>query len=603
MLLFLLSILIILLTSYSYGNILNNLILKKNNINFDFGEFIILGFYFLLILSITLHFIFPINSILTTLILVIGLFFLIFRYHQFNFFISYTFIMILGISFIGLISYRAHPDFEWYHLPYLNYLKDYKIIFGVSNLNDFLGYSQSWNDIVAIFRLPIIDYKVASLVPVLFVLAIIYSLFNLVNTSKNSSIKIFIYLILIFTISKYYKFNEFGGHVPPILLGFLINVYFYIFMIDETQNKKNLIFKIFFFSSLLLLLRINYLFISPIILYFLLFYYKLVYEVLISKKIASFLFFCMIIFFIKNLIISGCFYYPIDFTCFNANQLNWTTGPEFAKERFELVKALARGWSSYILLEGGISSRLDYFAVLKSGVIFSPSEYLDNFKNTWFKYWIYTGDSKKILNNFLIIIFCLLFLLPKSNFLQITKIKAHILKRYLVLLIIFLLQLLLCYFLTPQTIYGADVATIVFASFLASFLLHKINFNFFLPNFSIILLFLISISYFSYKNVNRLYNEFQQDQISFSQPWIKIPNLQKHIDYYQYSINNFKLNIRKKEQNRHQGLPDYCANIPMLCIPEDRKVCIKSINQKFNYIFITGNQKNCLNHLRKRYFY
>ena len=68
-------------------------------------------------------------------------------------------------------------------------------------------------------------------------------------------------------------------------------------------------------------------------------------------------------------------------------------------------------------------------------------------------------------------------------------------------------------------------------------------------------------------------------------------------------FNDFDVNVKKKISKRHEGLPDHCANIPMICLPYDRNVCVKNIKSFFNYIFIIGNDNQCLKHLKEKYFY
>ena len=221
MITFLLSTILVFITSYSYGAIFNKIFISRNNlIFFDLGETIILGYFFLLIISIFFHFFIPINYTFTILVLIIASFYFFFIFHKLNISNIKKLAVILLILFVGFISSKSHPDFEWYHLPYLNYLQNYKIVFGIANINDFLGYSQSWNDIIGVLRIPFVDYRVANFAPVIFCISIIYSLLHYAKSTKLNSIKLCIYLIIIFMISKYYKFDEYGGHVPPIFLAF-----------------------------------------------------------------------------------------------------------------------------------------------------------------------------------------------------------------------------------------------------------------------------------------------------------------------------------------------------------------------------------------------
>ncbi len=605
MITFLLSIIFIFITSYSYGIFFNKIFIREHNLFvFDLGETIILGYFFLLIISIFFHFFIPINYYFTILILVIALINFFFNFYKLKIINIKIIFLILLIVFVGFISSKNHPDFEWYHLPYLNYIQNYKIVFGIANLNDFLGYSQTWNDIIGLLRIPFVDYRVANFAPIIFCISIIYSLLNYANSTKSNSIKLFIYLIIIFMISKYYKFDEYGGHVPPIFLAFFVNIYFFIFIIEDDRiNKKLLILKILLFSFFLVFLRVNYIFILPIILYLLIFNFKIIYSFLLDKKFLFLIIFLTLIFFIKNIVTSGCAYYPIDFTCFSVEKLSWAVGKEYTSERFNLVKALSRGWSSYVTINANLSSRIDYFEPMQTGLILNPEEYLSAYKNSWIKYWLSTGDAKKILNNILIILFCFIVLSFKSRISKIFNIKINLLKKFLVIFFIFIIQLYLCYLFSPQTIYGADVAIIVFCSLVASFFLQNINFNEKKSKYLVVLLFCISISYFEYKNIFRIYEEIQAEKITLFSSWSKVSENYLGEDYYKYFINNFEINIKNKKMTRHIGLPDFCGNIPMFCVPEDRKTCIKNIDIKKNYYFIEGNQTKCLKHLKSRYFY
>ncbi len=602
---FLLSIIVIFITSYSYGIFFKKFFIKSNkDLVFNLGETIILGYFFLLIISLLFHFFIPINYFFTIFILLIALCYFSLNFYTLLKFNLKNLLIIFSISFLGFVSSKSHPDFEWYHLPYLNYLQNYKIVFGIGNLSDFLGYSQTWNDIIGIFRIPIVDYRVANFAPIIFCISIVYSILHFANISKFHYVKVFIYLILIFIISKYYKFDEYGGHIPPIFLGFLINIYFFIFIIENNKdNEYSIILKIFIFSFFLIFLRANYIFILPIIIYFLIFKFKIVYEILLNKKFVLLVIFVPSIFVIKNIIVSGCIYYPIDFSCISNEKLSWSIGKEYAKERFDLVKALSRGWSSYITLNGNIPSRLDYFEPMLKGLIMKPAEYLAIYKNTWFKYWLNTGDAKKLLNNIFIMFFCFLVLSFKSGIFKILSCESKLFKKYIIVFVVFLIQIYLCYKFAPQTIYGADVVTVVFLSLIVSFFLQNINLNYSISKFLMGLLFFISISYFEYKNIFRLYEELKNDNIFIFRPWLNVKQNILGKDYYKYSINKYQINVKNKKQNRHIGLPDYCGNIPMFCLAEDRKLCIENIEIKKGYYFIKGNNKECLKHLKSRYFY
>ena len=46
------------------------------------------------------------------------------------------------------------------------------------------------------------------------------------------------------------------------------------------------------------------------------------------------------------------FFYPIYWTCLSTDYLSWGISIDYAKERYDLVTALTKGWSSYVTIEG-----------------------------------------------------------------------------------------------------------------------------------------------------------------------------------------------------------------------------------------------------------
>ena len=51
-----------------------------------------------------------------------------------------------------------------------------------------------------------------------------------------------------------------------------------------------------------------------------------------------------------------------------------------------------------------------------------------------------------------------------------------------------------------------------------------------------------------------------------------------------------------------QGEPIMCGNVDMLCMPDERVVCISNIEKKNNYIFITNKDNECLLQFKKNYW-
>ena len=595
----------VIIVTLGFGLLLKNFLIKEGLIySMGVGDTGLLGFYFILLLSFLLHFFLPINYYINGLIFLIGIILFFYFKNIFNVYLPKKYILLIFVLiFPGLFSIKGHPDLEWYHLPYLNYLKDFKIIFGIANVNDFLA-MQSWNDIAGALRLPVIDAKGINVIPAVFAIYFIVSLIELLARSNNTSFKIFIYLILVFSISKYHKIHEYGGHVPPLLLGFLINIYFYNLILKSNNKSKEIISKILIFSSFVLLLRINYVFIFPIIIFIFVKYKNILFDFILNKKILILIIIIPFLHFTKNFIHTGCFVYPVDHTCFSKEKIIWSVGKDYAKLRYEGMQAGARGWVEHVLIDGKIDDRVDYLVPLKNNLIMSHKDYMNQEKFFWVKYWIRSGDAVKILNNFIIIFFCFLVIFFIGGFKKNLRNRKNIFHDFLPSFYVFFGQLILWFILTPQTIYGGDVATVIFGAFLSSFFLKNLIINNFRTKLVLFSLFFLSLSYFEIRNIQSVYKDYFQhsDKLKIF-PWVDIENSELGTDYYKILIDDFTLNVQKKNKDRKVGSADPCGDTPMICIPEDRIPCVESIEKKYSYLFIKGNEQLCIDHLKERAYY
>ena len=135
-----LNLLLVFISSLGYGLLFKNLIFKNNNHNNIF-EIYIFSIPPLLFIGLLLHLFFPINYLITSLVLIIG--FLLFTFtkkknlfDKNSLFIGFLLILTL---FHLLIGSTEHADFYYHHLPYLNLINEFKIIFGLVNFNDVLA--------------------------------------------------------------------------------------------------------------------------------------------------------------------------------------------------------------------------------------------------------------------------------------------------------------------------------------------------------------------------------------------------------------------------------------------------------------------------------
>tara|TARA_B100001059_G_scaffold117216_1_gene117509 strand:+ start:210 stop:2021 length:1812 start_codon:yes stop_codon:yes gene_type:complete len=583
-----------------FGFLTNISLSKKNLISkLNIGEIGVLGFLNIYFISLLLHFFSPLYLELNLIILSIGFLIFIFNYKKNIKKIDKKLILYLLILFLfGFFNIKNHPDFDWYYLPYVNYLNHNKIIFGIATINDFLSYTHVWKDIIPLFNLPFIGVKGLTLIPIIFCIFCLIALIENFKNTRNIIIKFFIFFILVFIFSNYSKTSEYGGDVTSTLLGFIVLTIFLEFSLNKFKQNELLV-KIIIFFFFLCLLRINYIILLPCLIYIYLTNFKFL-NVLFFKKYFMLPFALItILFFTKNIIHSGCALYPIPKTCLSENFIEWSLGSNLAEKRYYALSASSKGWQNYLSSEIKLSNRYDYYKIDDDKILL-PYEYINKPNFFWFRYWIKDGDIVKIVNSFLIIFFSTIILLLFS------KIKKFKLKKFLkfinrtkYILITLIFTLLLWLNFSPQSRYAGDViivsiSSFVFSSILFSFVFKKGNLK-----KGLICVVLLSIVYFEYKNLNRLYKDYD----NFTNfPFSNINNYKYIEHFYSIIINDVNFNLKKNNKNSIVGMPTWCGNIEMLCLPEDRFVCIETVKNK-NYKYIIPNREKCQNHVEKRLWY
>ena len=119
---------LIFLNIIGYGIFLENFNLKKNNFLLTY---FIKGSVFLIFLSLLINLFSPLNYLITNLFFFIGIIisiFFIFKERKFNFLLEIFLISLL----VALITFKSfsYNDYELYHLPFMEILRNSKIIYG-----------------------------------------------------------------------------------------------------------------------------------------------------------------------------------------------------------------------------------------------------------------------------------------------------------------------------------------------------------------------------------------------------------------------------------------------------------------------------------------
>ena len=340
---------------------------------------------------------------------------------------------ILAISSYGL---KFHFDTIDTHLNFQFWLRESKVVFGLTNLYIVYGWSNIYEYIIANFW-----YK-NSFLGLHFVNIVFFTFFyNFIFYNLAFSRSLFLKFLSL-NITLYSFLDNFGingganGFVniqmvgkPDEAVGIMFFISFVIFLNDYLKNnftKNNFLFLCTISLFTFQLKIFGGLLIIPLIIYLL----KLKKQRFTKNQLIYFLslIFLTITYFLKNLIISGCLIFPIKQTCFV--NLPWSNS--------EYVEKL----STRVMLENN-AFRIRY-----------------NFYE-WFDNWINSAYNFQVYSNFLIslifiLIFNLLFFKKNRNQLSINELVSYLL----------IVLIVLTFFVTgPQLRYGFGMFLIVISSY------------------------------------------------------------------------------------------------------------------------------------------
>ena len=208
-----------------------------------------------------------------------------------------------------------------YHLQIIKWLYNEKIVLGLSNLEIRFASSSLWFNLIALFNLKINNFTNIYTFNLIPFSILIYQIFD----KKNNLSLFFIFL----SISFLFLFSFLHPFANGVILNHLHNteldtvgmiffiLSFYLFLeFFENQNLKTLRL-LLLSSSICIFIKVSYLGIFVFLIFALFKFYKLNLGLIFKEKINIFLLIIILIWFIKNLINSGCLIFPITFTCIN----------------------------------------------------------------------------------------------------------------------------------------------------------------------------------------------------------------------------------------------------------------------------------------------
>ena len=217
--------------------------------------------------------------------------------------------------FLILLSNVNRPDAGLYHLPYIAILNEYKIIFGLNNLHSRFGHVSIIQYLSALnnnyfFKENGIIIPLASIASFYYIYFSDEVLKVFKQKSKITASFLFSLLILIYISFKITGYDGFGNDAIAHLS------FFYLISYILKLEKKSFDIAPVLLISVFIFLNKNtmiFVFIIPIFIFF----YKHKLDLIkIFGTVLSFPTVFLLLWLIKNLIISGCAIYPVFITCF-----------------------------------------------------------------------------------------------------------------------------------------------------------------------------------------------------------------------------------------------------------------------------------------------
>jgi hypothetical protein len=458
-----------------------------------------------------------------------------------------SFLLISSVITFFLIIYSTvnRPDAGLYHLPYISIINENKIIFGLSNIHSRFGHVSILQYLSAVnnnhlFLENGISIPLGSIIS-FFYLYFFYDIWIVFKKKETPNLSNFFSLfILIYIAFKIARYSEFGNDAIAHLS------FFYLISCLLKSNIKIIDFNKILLISVFTFINkptLGLIFIIPIAVFFLQNSLKL-------KKIFYLLFslpiFLLLLWLIKNIIISGCAIYPVKITCIE--NLPWTNIQQIVDANIE-SEAWSKAWPDRINKN------------------ITMEEFNKNFN------WIYSWSNKHLKHILSILIPYVAVLFLIISYIHL-KFKNAIVKQDKDLKVGFLLCLIVSglgtfsfFFLFPLYRYGYSYI-ITFVSLLFIFIIkNKISIkeNIIIFRFIFIFCFIIIIA----KQGIKIFNNYKNE------PWPNIYTLDPSGKIYQKTKieinNNFFYYLANKEDELCMYSKSPCTTYPLKNIKHSLK--------------------------------
>ena len=417
----------IIITTYvlGFGLLIASPLYNKQDIQSHLNEICIIGFCLTLPLAQITNFFFPINNYFFYFTYLIALGNIYFHRGQLTSLKKWLFkLIIIFIIFLPFKYVLKGNEDLYYHLPKVDFLNQFKIIFGIAHINPSLSFTNGWAHISSVFNFLNGGDKNLYLSSYVFYILIILTLYDYIKTSLSNIVKIFFSILILFIIIKFNRLQEFGNDYQSMLLILLTLGLFFKYFFDSNRNDE-IINKIIFFSFFAFIFRIYALFIIPM--FVILLKERSILLTIINKKIIAIILVTTISTSLTSFANSGCFFMPIEKTCIDESKIPWSY--------HDNIKDLNLHLKSFNTSYG------EYKKDNKEA--FSREDWITNFN--WFKYHISSERFLKPLAKTLTIILLIFVIFAFKYRFKIEKLNSE----KILFLSLSSLSLLLWLFVTP----------------------------------------------------------------------------------------------------------------------------------------------------------
>ena len=453
------------------------------NKNSNYFEAYLDGTILLLIISYIIYITSGTNQIVNIIILSVGLI-LYFKFYKELKSTKYQYIFYLLLSiFSVLIISKTHEDFNGYHYFSIFEIYNHNLRIGVSNLNDRFFHSSLLALNQSTIVLPYFDFKLVHL-PSFFIYFSVLGYFIVILFSNEKKNKEVFYSLLCFLILLV-KFNRLSEYGYDYISQFILLIVFHkIYFLNE--NNKEITKSIIYFLLCVLIKPTSLLFL-PIMIFIIykkgISFYK---YIPISKYFL--IFSILIVIFSSSFFKTGCFFYPINKTCFSIENISWSEKDRI-KNHSEKISLWAKG----------------YYAQDKTKYKKIEDKKLFNQDFVWIKYWIELHFFYKIFEFLLIIIgsVILIYIYFKNENQSLKKSK----KDKIILCSLSFLSIIFWLSTVPQ--FRFVFSSIIIFFYLFFDLLFDLNIKFDKKKFFHI--FIFGLMVLNIKNISRIQSEFERN--------------------------------------------------------------------------------------------